>query len=362
MNSNLLVLMAEAMAVYFLVLWTHAQKHRVGLGPFYALLGGITAIMSWVTDAGVAVEIAGIIFMVGSTVFYTALLLGVFVVYVFDGPRATRTAILTIAGISALVPLIAQVLHIQMDLAGLAGNLAIPRPSPRINVASVLTTVADFIFLAIAWEFLGRSVLQIRLGLRAFLVLLGVMWLDVLLFATLAFGGEIHYISIVQGTLLSRLIISLFASPFLYFYLRWQQSKQGVTVENRPILTILSKMASIQGELTQAQQEIERRRKLEIEKERLIQNLQETLARVKKLEGLLPICSACKKIRLGPDRPGQPSKWVPLEDYILTETTVQFSHGICQECSQRLYPGMTDAPRHDTLEAGEGRATDGCET
>ncbi|MEW6221544.1 MAG: hypothetical protein AB1634_18705, partial [Thermodesulfobacteriota bacterium] len=100
MKNDLLVLLLEAMVVYFLVLWTHSLRHRFGPVHFYALMGGITAVMSWVTDAGLQVEVAGITFVVGSTVFYTSLLLGVFVVYVFDGPRATRIAISTVVGVS----------------------------------------------------------------------------------------------------------------------------------------------------------------------------------------------------------------------------------------------------------------------
>src|ERR1700755_701653 len=116
MSTELLILIAEAIAVYFLVLGAHSLRHRVGLAHFYALIGGLTAVMSWVTDAGVKVDLPGVSLMVGSTVFYTALLLGVFVVYVFDGPRATRSAISTIAGVSAMVPIIAVVLHWQLRL------------------------------------------------------------------------------------------------------------------------------------------------------------------------------------------------------------------------------------------------------
>ena len=118
MTNELLILIAEAMVVYFLVLSAHLLRRRVGLAHFYALIGGLTAVMSWVTDAGVAVQVGGVRFMVGSTVFYTSLLLGVFVVYVFDGPRATRIAISTIAGVSIMVPLIALTLHLQTKLAG----------------------------------------------------------------------------------------------------------------------------------------------------------------------------------------------------------------------------------------------------
>ena len=77
MQIEVLILIVEAMAMYFLVLGAHSLRHRFGPVHFYALIGGVTAIMSWITDAGLSVEVAGITFMVGSTVFYTSLLLGV---------------------------------------------------------------------------------------------------------------------------------------------------------------------------------------------------------------------------------------------------------------------------------------------
>ena len=49
------------------------------------------------------------------------------------------------------------------------------------------------------------------------------LWLDVILFATGAFAGTPGYLSIMQGTLISRLVITLFACPFLWAYLNWQQ-------------------------------------------------------------------------------------------------------------------------------------------
>src|ERR1700749_4588388 len=174
MRIELLILIAEAIAVYFLVLWAHSLRSRGGLAYFYGLLGGLTAVMSWVTDAGVRVNLPHVSLMVGSTVFYTALLLGVFVVYVFDGPRATRIAISTVAGVSILVPIISLILHLQINLSDSAPIGHVPIPSLRINTASVVTTVADLIFLAIAWEFLGKPRINLPLWLRSFFTLLGV--------------------------------------------------------------------------------------------------------------------------------------------------------------------------------------------
>lgn len=263
MSNEVILLMLEAMAMYFLVLAAHSLRHRFGPVHFYALIGGVTAVMSWITDAGLVVHWGEVTFVVGSTVFYTALLLGVFVVYVFDGPRVTRITISTVIGVSIMMPLIAAALHFQTALIGGSAIANVPLPSLRINAASVVATLLDLIFLAIAWEFLGKPRLRMGLWFRTWLTLLGVMWLDVFLFATGAFAGTAAYWNIMQGTLISRFIISLVALPFLYGYLYWQSNVRGIPLENRPVLAILRQVAEIEAELSLAQQEIERRKQAE---------------------------------------------------------------------------------------------------
>ena len=68
------------------------------------------------------------------------------------------------------------------------------------------------------------------------------------------------------------------------------------------------------------------------EREELIQQLREALARVKTLSGLLPICASCKNIR---DDKGY---WNRVEAYIEAHSQATFSHGICPDCAKRLYP------------------------
>ncbi|MFZ2633587.1 MAG: hypothetical protein WA081_03450 [Desulfosalsimonadaceae bacterium] len=324
MENEVIILIIEAMTVYFLVLWAHSLRHRFGNVPFYALIGGLTAIMSWVTDAGVTATVGSITFVIGSTVFYTSLLLGVFVVYVFDGPKATRIAISTIIGVSAMVPIIAVTLHVQMDLIGNTTIYSVPLPSLRINTASVVATLIDLVFLAIAWEYLGKPNLNLKLWIRAFLTLLGVMWLDVLLFSTGAFAGTPSYLGIMKGTLISRFIISVFALPFLYGYLYYQNRKKGVEIENRPVLAILRQVAEVERELSFAQQEIERRKKLEAE-------LKQALSEVKTLRGLIPICAMCKNIR---DDKGY---WSRIESYVSAHSEAEFTHSICPDCMKKHY-------------------------
>jgi sigma-B regulation protein RsbU (phosphoserine phosphatase) len=57
--------------------------------------------------------------------------------------------------------------------------------------------------------------------------------------------------------------------------------------------------------------------------------LEEAMARVKQLQGLLPICSYCKKIR------DDQNYWQQVENYISKHSEAQFSHSICPECYDR---------------------------
>jgi ligand-binding sensor domain-containing protein len=69
---------------------------------------------------------------------------------------------------------------------------------------------------------------------------------------------------------------------------------------------------------------------LKREKE-LHMHIQEALANVKTLSGLLPICANCKKIR------NDKGYWDQIEGYIQKHSEAQFTHGICPECTEKLY-------------------------
>ena len=82
------------------------------------------------------------------------------------------------------------------------------------------------------------------------------------------------------------------------------------------------------------------RREAVVAQKRLIAQLEEALSKVKTLSGLLPICSACKKIR---DDQGY---WDQVESYLQKRTDAQFSHSYCPECARKYltkldkdYPG-----------------------
>jgi PAS domain S-box-containing protein len=76
-------------------------------------------------------------------------------------------------------------------------------------------------------------------------------------------------------------------------------------------------------------EDIQDRKCAEIEREQLIQKLQEALADVKTLKGLLPICAWCKKIR---DDSGY---WNQMETYIMRHSQAEFTHSICEDCLRK---------------------------
>lgn len=78
--------------------------------------------------------------------------------------------------------------------------------------------------------------------------------------------------------------------------------------------------------------DITERKKAEELREKLIIELQKTLAKVKTLSGLLPICANCKKVR------NDKGYWDQLEEYFAEHSRIEFSHSICPECVKKLYP------------------------
>ena len=66
----------------------------------------------------------------------------------------------------------------------------------------------------------------------------------------------------------------------------------------------------------------------------LVHRIDRQRRRIQVLEGMLPICSYCKRIR------EQGGAWRQVESYIAEHSAAQFSHTFCEECASRHYPGL----------------------
>ena len=81
------------------------------------------------------------------------------------------------------------------------------------------------------------------------------------------------------------------------------------------------------------------RKAAELDHERLIAELRDALTQVKTLSGFLPICASCKNIR---DDAGY---WQQIEAYLGKHSDLEFTHGICPECLEKLYPDFAKQQR-----------------
>ncbi len=82
--------------------------------------------------------------------------------------------------------------------------------------------------------------------------------------------------------------------------------------------------------------EVTERRKAQEKTKIQNEELKEALSKVKLLSGFLPICASCKMIR---DDKGY---WKQIETYIRDHSEAEFSHGVCPDCAEKLYPGLLD--------------------
>ena len=109
-----------------------------------------------------------------------------------------------------------------------------------------------------------------------------------------------------------------------------------------PSLLVVTGIADAHGDLTGYLaffQDISERKHYEAEREKLVVELQEALARVKMLSGLIPICAWCKSIR------SDTGYWQNVEEYVRAHSEAKFSHSICPSCQEKFKDEIARAGR-----------------
>lgn len=132
---------------------------------------------------------------------------------------------------------------------------------------------------------------------------------------------------------LALVITGLVAADILpYHALIYQGTAIGVVIDSLFLsLALADRIRILQRAHIDAEERA--RRNLEIRGDELERLVSERTAEIRTLQGILPICANCKKIR---DDEGA---WRGLEEYISSHTDTEFSHGICADCMRELYPG-----------------------
>lgn len=135
-----------------------------------------------------------------------------------------------------------------------------------------------------------------------------------------------------EACTLRRVVLDTFKTGDSYRKIEAKLSFTEDEIEERILLISTSLLDIPEKMVLICIEDITEREQAEKEREKLITELQDALAKVKTLSGLLPICSSCKKIR---DDNGY---WNQIESYIHAHSDAKFSHSICPKCAKRLYP------------------------
>jgi len=94
--------------------------------------------------------------------------------------------------------------------------------------------------------------------------------------------------------------------------------------------------SAVDGILYASAKDITERKLAEEEREKLIHELQKALDEIKTLQGIIPICMYCKKIK------SDKGVWDQLEVYLSEHSDADFSHGCCPECYKKLIEKMAE--------------------
>ena len=123
---------------------------------------------------------------------------------------------------------------------------------------------------------------------------------------------------------------------------QWEMEFDGKLKGHQTVQVLSSPELNADGEvetIVDVVRDITAIKRAEKEKDELIARLQNARSEIKSLKGILPICSNCSKIR---DEEGH---WNRLEKYFEDHSRTKFSHALCPECAQKLYPDHYKPPQ-----------------
>lgn len=265
MSLGLVLLCVEALAVYGLVFAVHAARDRFTLAPYFALLGMLAAILRWATDAGILYQAGPITLLLGSVVFFTAILFGIFLLYIFDGVQAAQIGIYTVVAVSIVSPALALLFRFQLQEINPELAQRVVVSSLRVYVASTAAMILDFMTIAVLWELCTRHLTRAPLFFRISACLLTTYWLDAIIFNVSAFWGEAEFVGILEGNLVSRAVLTFAVCPLLTSYVAWEERRQHHHFTPRNLMAILHRSARRELDLFVAYREIEERKRIEEE-------------------------------------------------------------------------------------------------
>lgn len=254
-----LYLCTQTILLWLLVIWLHRKKGTITLIPLYVFIGASALLTHNLSDMGFSVTFSGQYFFISSFSFFTALMLGVLFIYLFEGVRATRLALIVILETSFLY--IATVFFLDRE-ADITGWATITLQRLQYYFWSISAIVADVFFIAIFWELMGK-IKRIPLFVQVFLVVFATFALDTLIFVSGFFGGQDLYGTILRGDLMVRLVLALVITPVIVFFLRQEKYVEANREKPKKFWEILDLHSDLENKLKTMEEVVKYEKELE---------------------------------------------------------------------------------------------------
>lgn len=257
MFSPLIFLCIQTITLWFIVIFLHRKKEHLTLAPLYSFLAVLTILTHNFSDLGFAITFNNLFFLISSVSFFTSLMLGVLIIYIFEGPKATRLALFIILLTSFVYIGIAFLLGLQVDTSKW---FLFDQEHLVGYFWSISAIIVDVFFIAILWELLGR-IKNIPVFVQIFLVFIGTFFIDTLIFVTGVFFNQPFYLSVLKGDLLVRTSLALIVTPFIGTYLKSKNYKQ----KTQKIWEILNFSSNLESKIKTMEEMITKQKELENE-------------------------------------------------------------------------------------------------
>ncbi len=202
---------------------------------------------------------------------------------------------------------------------GLAFSLVVIATPPRIFTETINVFQGLTIIISLYIVFVSIKTLVNRRK-SAWIFFAGLMVLFV------AVVNDILYVNNIVFT-------ATFLPPAIFIFILLQALILAVRFSNA-FSAVEGMAVMLDNTIKELLTEIEERKKAEHEREMMQKQLEDSLAKV--IQGFIPICASCKKIR------NDDGSWIQVERFVSDRSEAKFSHSLCPVCADTIYPGINN--------------------
>lgn len=259
MSSGILILSLLSVGFWILVFTLHRLRFKLTLVPLYGLIAALVAYTHILSSFGASVTQGNLFFLVSSTAYFTSLLLGILLIYLFDGVEAARKGLEILVMVSFLQIIVVYTLHL-ID----PGHTFIPSTIENFKnyFWSITAMVADVVFMVIMWEWLSK-IRHFTNYLKVPLLIFLVLTLDAFIFVSGVFAGTGNYLEILKSDIIVRFFLATIMGTVIAAYLTNSKYSEKERDKPRKVWDILDFRSALVRKVKSLEEIIRERQILE---------------------------------------------------------------------------------------------------